>query len=130
MSGANKISTKRPNREEIVDLFRACAAKNGGKAPGKGLFQETCAVTEVQVKYHSWKGGYAELAHEARLQPNLLQVRLAPRANFRIDDDGKAFSRSESYIRHLHSGPCPGPIEKSQSPGNEMHQRFAAQRSS
>jgi len=56
MSGANKISTKRPNREEIVDLFRACAAKNGGKAPGKGLFQETCAVTEAQVKYHFWKG--------------------------------------------------------------------------
>ncbi len=39
MSGANKISTKRPNREEIVDLFRACAAKNGGKAPGGPCLQ-------------------------------------------------------------------------------------------
>ena len=88
MSGATKTSTKRLNREEIVDLFRACAAKNGGKAPGRGLFQENCGITEAQVKYHFWKGGYTELAQEAGLQPNLLQVRLASRANFRIDDDG------------------------------------------
>jgi len=55
MSGANKTSTKRPSREEIVDLFRACAAKNEGIAPGKRLFQETCGITEAQVKYCFWR---------------------------------------------------------------------------
>jgi hypothetical protein len=58
MSGASKTSTRRPSREEIVDLFRACAAKNDGVAPGKGLFQKTCGITKSQVKYHFWKGGY------------------------------------------------------------------------
>jgi hypothetical protein len=73
---SDSTSARRPNREEIVDLFRACAAKNGGKAPGIALFQKICGITQAQVKYHFWKSGYTELADAAGLQPNLLQSRL------------------------------------------------------
>jgi hypothetical protein len=64
-------------------FFRACAAKNGGKTPGKILFEKTCHISEAQVNRHFWKGGYTELAQEAGLQPNLLQLRL---------DDEEVFS--------------------------------------
>jgi hypothetical protein len=85
MSGksANRSSAKRHSREEIIDLFRACAAKNGGKTPGIRVFEKTCGVTEAQVVYHFWKGGYTELAQEAGLEPNQRQVRL---------DDDQVFS--------------------------------------
>lgn len=97
MSGANKTSTRRPNREEIVDLFRACAAKNDGMAPGKGLFQKTSGVTEAQVKYHFWKGGYTELAQEAGLEPNLFN-------QTRLDDD-QVFSDYAKICLHIQSVP-------------------------
>jgi hypothetical protein len=45
MSGLDKTSARRPGRQEIVDLLRACAAKNGGKAPGRGFFLKTCGIT-------------------------------------------------------------------------------------
>jgi hypothetical protein len=48
----SKTSTRRPGRDEIVDLFRACAAKNDGRAPGKDLLQKTCGITQAQVKSH------------------------------------------------------------------------------
>jgi hypothetical protein len=96
MSGANKNSTRRPSREEIVDLFRACAAKNGSKPPGKKLFQKNCGITDAQVKYHFWKGGYTELAREAGLQPNLRQVRL---------DDGQVFNDYARICHHIQSVP-------------------------
>lgn len=92
MSGANKISTKRPSREEIVDLFRACAAKNGGKTPGKILFEKTCGITEAQVNRHFWKGGYTELAQAAGLPPNLLQSRL---------DDDQVFLEFAKICLHI-----------------------------
>jgi hypothetical protein len=76
MSSANKQSVKRPNREEIIYLFRACAAKNGGKTPGKILFEKTTGITEHQVNRHFWRGGYTELAQAAGLEPNSLQSRL------------------------------------------------------
>jgi hypothetical protein len=76
MNAANKKSVRHPSREDIVDLFRACAAKNSGKTPGKILFQKTCGITEAQVNRHFWKGGYTELAQAADLRPNLLRSRL------------------------------------------------------
>jgi Holliday junction resolvase len=97
MSGASKKPTRRPSREEIVDLFRACAAKNRGEAPGKELFRKTCGITEAQVKYHFWKGGYTELAQEAGLQPNLFkQVRL---------DDDQIFNDYAKICLHIQSVP-------------------------
>jgi hypothetical protein len=97
VSGANKTSARRPSREEIVDLFRACAAKNDGKAPGKELFQKTCGITSAQVKYHFWKGGYTELAQEAGLKPNLFQ-------QVRLDDD-QVFSDYAKICLHIQSVP-------------------------
>jgi len=96
MSGANKNSPRRPSREEIVDLFRACAAKNEGITPGKDLFQKTCGITESQVKYHFWQGGYTELAQEAGLQPNLMTVRL---------DDDQVFNDYAMICLHIQSVP-------------------------
>jgi Holliday junction resolvase len=72
----NQLTNKRHSREEVIDLFLACAAKNGGKAPGKILFKKLCGITNAEVDYHFWKGGYTELAEEAGLQPNNWQERL------------------------------------------------------
>jgi hypothetical protein len=96
MSGANKTSTKRPSREEIVDLFRACAAKNGGKTPGKIIFEKTCGITEAQVNRCFWKGGYTELAQAAELQPNLRQSRL---------DDDQVFLEYSKICLHIQCVP-------------------------
>lgn len=96
MDAANKRSARRPSREEIIDLFRACAAKNGGKTPGRILFEKTCGITEAQVNRHFWKGGYTELAQAADLQPNLLQSRL---------DDDQVFLEYAKICLHVQCVP-------------------------
>jgi hypothetical protein len=97
MSGPNKTSARRPSSQEIVDLFRACAAKNGGKAPSQALFRKTCGITQAQVKYYFWKGGYTELAQEAGLQPDLFK-------QVRLGDDG-VFSDYAKMCLHIRSVP-------------------------
>ena len=73
---ASRSEARRITREDIVDLFRACAAKNDGKTPGKLLFEKLTGVTEKDVNRHFWRLGYTELAQEAGLPPNTFQPRL------------------------------------------------------
>jgi hypothetical protein len=45
-SGTNGPSTRRSSREEIIELFQACAAKLN-RTPGKAEFERTCGVSEA-----------------------------------------------------------------------------------
>ncbi len=76
MSGStSRLSTRRRSREEIIDLFRACAAKLN-RTPGKSEFERKCGVSETDIRRHFWKSGYTELAEAAGLPPNTLTQRL------------------------------------------------------
>jgi hypothetical protein len=57
----SKTSTRRPGRDEIVDLFRACAAKNDGRAPGKNLLQKLGASPKLRSNPTSGKVGVLSL---------------------------------------------------------------------
>jgi len=75
-------SARGRGREEIIELFRTCAAKNAGRAPGKTRFEKLCGITEAEVNRHFWLNGYTELAETAGLQPNKLQERLSDNTVF------------------------------------------------
>jgi hypothetical protein len=68
----DRPATRRRSREEIIELFRVCAAKLG-RTLGKAEFERTCGVSETIINRHFWKSGYAELAEAAGLPPNTLK---------------------------------------------------------
>jgi hypothetical protein len=63
--GTGKLSTRHRSREEIIDLFRACAAKLN-RTPGKAEFERTCGISETDIRRHFWKSGYTELSRSGR----------------------------------------------------------------
>ncbi|MGA7711364.1 MAG: hypothetical protein WCA81_05645, partial [Rhizomicrobium sp.] len=73
-SGISRLSTRRRTREEVIDLFRACAAKLD-RTPGEAEFEKLCGIPRKDVRHYFWKGGYTELAKAAGLQPNTLMQR-------------------------------------------------------
>lgn len=73
-SSTSRTSTRRRTREEVIELFRACAAKLD-RTPGEAEFEKMCGIPRKDVRHHFWKGGYSELAKVAGLQPNTLTQR-------------------------------------------------------
>ncbi|HVZ09731.1 hypothetical protein [Rhodopila sp.] len=73
-SSTSRVSTRRRTREEVIELFRACAAKLD-RTPGEAEFDKMCGIPRKDVRHHFWKGGYSELAEAAGLQPNTLTQR-------------------------------------------------------
>lgn len=98
-SGTNKLSTRRRSREEIIELFRACAAKLN-RTPGAAEFERTCGISVTDIRRHFWKSGYTELAEAAGLPPNTLRQRL---------EDDQVF---EDYAKIcLHIGRIPSGVQ-------------------
>jgi len=60
-SGTSRHSTRRRTRDEVIELFRACAAKLD-RTPGDAEFEKICGIALKDVRYYFWKGGYTELA--------------------------------------------------------------------
>lgn len=97
--GTNRLATRRRSREEIIELFRACAAKLN-RTPGKAEFERTCGISETDIRRHFWKSGYTELAEAAGLPPNTLTQRF---------EDDQVF---EDYAKIcLHIGRIPSEVQ-------------------
>lgn len=80
-SSTSRVSTRRRTREEVIELFRACAAKLH-RTPGEAEFEKMCGIPRKDVRHRFWKGGYSELAASAGLQPNTLTQRFEDAAVF------------------------------------------------
>lgn len=97
--GTSKPLTRHRGREEIIELFRACAVKLN-RTPGKAEFERACGVSGNEIRRHFWRSGYTELAEAAGLPPNTLTQRF---------EDDEVF---EDYAKIcLHIGKIPNEMQ-------------------